>query len=570
MKITHKKKLGKKVASAILGALMVVSIPMVAGAKDIDVPTKPNTGCQYDASVVKSATGTTSDVAGCSESFLKSYFSINADMISVKTEAQLKSALAKSGNKKIRLLANITPRNKLSVNGKNIIYLNGYKLNSLAKVKGNAKNVNFYSYVEKESDFTKALSFNNSNYPQRIILRKDISLSNKQYNVKYAKTQIYLNKHNVNIKEGGQIYINNNYVEIAGNDDSKKTLKSVGNTSSGSKSLIEIAPNKSNIYLRHFNVVASDFYDNAIKMGGKDNSITLLNMDITSYKSGSTAVNLCGTSGNAISNVKVNSINIKSNGYGLKGNYVSKFTINGDDKGTRKKYDTQKNSINFTNSGYLKLGSRNKVDFYVCTKSAKENGVYFSNVKNSHVQSITTAVTSGRYGLVINNSKNIYVPKQFANCDNNDDSTVSINNSDVITIYGNVKNKKAKNLQKFNCVSSSNITLNSVSIDSCSITGNTSKLLFRNVKFNKNLSITGTNSTSKINQFFFDGTTEIKNGFSFTNVTQFESKKDVKLTGGTGKVTNGSYFTLTNMMNTVKSKFVLSNCSKYTPTTLLR
>lgn len=69
MKITHKKKLGKKVASAILGALMVVSIPMVAGAKDIDVPTKPNTGCQYDASVVKSATGTTSDVAGCSESF---------------------------------------------------------------------------------------------------------------------------------------------------------------------------------------------------------------------------------------------------------------------------------------------------------------------------------------------------------------------------------------------------------------------------------------------------------------------------------------------------------------------
>lgn len=568
MKITHKKKLGKKFASVMLGALMVVSIPMVAVAKDIDVPTKPNTGCQYDASAVKSATGTTSDVAGCSESFLKSYFSINADMISVKTETQLKSALAKSGNKKIRLLANITPRNNLSVNGKNIIYLNGYKLNSLAKVKGNAKNVNFYSDVEKESDFTKALSFNNSNYPQRIILRKDISLSNKQYNVKYAKTQIYLNKHNVNIKEGGQIYINNNYVEIAGNDDSKKTLKSVGNTSSGSKSLIEIAPNKSNIYLRHFNVVASDFYDNAIKMSGKDNSITLLNMDITSYKSGSTAVNLCGTSGNAISNVKVNSINIKSKGYGLKGNYVSKFTINGDDKGTRKKYDTQKNSINFTNSGYLKLGSRNKVDFYVCTKSAKENGVYFSNVQNSHVQSITTAVTSGRYGLVINNSKNIYVPKQFANCDNNDDSTVSINNSDVITIYGNVKNKKAKNLQKFNCVSSSNITLNSVSIDSCSITGNTSKMLFRNVKFNKNLSITGTNSTSKINQFFFDGTTEIKNGFSFTNVTQFESKKDVKLTGGTGKVTNGSYFTLTNMMNTVKSKFVLSNCSKYTPTTL--
>ena len=77
-----------------------------------------------------------------------------------------------------------------------------------------------------------------------------------------------------------------------------------------------------------------------------------------------------------------------------------------------------------------------------------------------------------------------------------------------------------------------------------------------------------TNSTSKINQFFFDGTTEIKNGFSFTNVTQFESKKDVKLTAGTGKVTNGSYFTLTNMMNTAKSKFVLSNCSKYTPTTL--
>lgn len=65
-------------------------------------------------------------------------------------------------------------------------------------------------------------------------------------------------------------------------------------------------------------------------------------------------------------------------------------------------------------------------------------------MKNSHVQSITTAVTSGRYGLVINNSKNIYVPKQFANCDNNDDSTVSINNSDVITIYGNVKNKRQR------------------------------------------------------------------------------------------------------------------------------
>ena len=512
MTITHKKKLGKKFASVMLGALMVVSIPMVAGAKDIDVPTESTTGWYHSSDTVKQATGIPDSVAKTIDgSDVLSFIDINSNMISVKTEAQLKSALAKSGNKKIRLLANITPRNNLSVNGKNIIYLNGYKLNLLAKVKGN------------------------------------------------AKTSIYLNNQNLSIKEGGQIYINDNSVEIVGG--SRTTFKSVGNTSNGNRTLIEVAPNKNNIHLRNFNVVASDFYDNAIKFGSKDNSLTLLNMDITSNKSGSTAINLFGTSGNAVSNVKVTSVNIISKGYGLKGNYVSKLMINAAN-GISKKYSTQKNSINFTNSSYIKLAT-SSAKSYVCTRSANDNGVYFSNVQKSTIQNITTSAKDN--GLVINSSSDIYIPRMFASIDKTDDSTVSVNNSNTITFIGNSASN-TMSLKKIACSSSKHIAFNNVDTDNCTFTGTSSNLKFNNVTF-KNISINGATS-SRINQFFFCGTTKFTNGFNFTNVTKFESSRDVKLTGGTGKVTNGSYFTLTNMMNTVKSKFVLSNCSKYTPTTL--
>ena len=562
MKITHKKKLGKKFASIMLGALMVVSIPMVAVAKDIDIPTEPTTGWYHSSDTVKQATGIPDSVAKTIDgSDVLSFIDINSNMISVKTEAQLKSALAKSGNKKIRLLANITPRNNISVNGKNIIYLNGYKLNSLAKVKGNAKKLNFCSDVEKESDFTKALAYNNGNYPHRVIIRKAVTLANKKYKINNAKTSIYLNNQNLSIKEGGQIYINDNSVEIVGG--SRTTFKSVGNTSNGNRTLIEVAPNKNNIHLRNFNVVASDFYDNAIKFGSKDNSLTLLNMDITSNKSGSTAINLFGTSGNAVSNVKVTSVNIISKGYGLKGNYVSKLMINAAN-GISKKYSTQKNSINFTNSSYIKLAT-SSAKSYVCTRSANDNGVYFSNVQKSTIQNITTSAKDN--GLVINSSSDIYIPRMFASIDKTDDSTVSVNNSNTITFIGNSASN-TMSLKKIACSSSKHIAFNNVDTDNCTFTGTSSNLKFNNVAF-KNISINGTTS-SRINQFFFCGTTKFTNGFNFTNVTKFESSRDVKLTGGTGKVTNGSYFTLTNMMNTVKSKFVLSNCSKYTPTTLLR
>lgn len=559
MTTTHKKKLiGKRITSVLVVILMFATISIVAGAKDITQPTETKTGWWHSSDTVKQATGISASVSITGSSAL-SFIDINANMTSVKTQSQLKSVLAKSGNKKIRLMANITLSSNIDVNGKNIIYTNGYKLNNVTKLNGNNKTLNFCCDVNNESDFNKALNFNNGNYNTRIIIRKAVTLSNKKYSINNTRTSLYLNNQNLSIKEGGMIYINNNYVEICGGVN-RTSIKSIGSGKSSCTSLIEIAPNKNNIYFRNFNVTSSDFYDNSIKYSYKDNSLTLYNMNVVSQKSNANSVFFNGASSKDITNVKITNVNINSNGFGLKGNYVSKLMVNATDKNTRQ-YISTKNSIHFNNSSYLKLGISSAGSF-LCAKSTKENSIYFSNVKKSTIQSVTTA--ENKYGLVLNTCNDIYMSKLFASVDNTDTTTVNINNSNIIAFVGEAQNK-SMNIGRFNCTLSKNIALNNVNTEKCNIIDG-SKLKFNNVKF-KNVSIVGSSESSKVSEFFFCGTTQFRNGFTFTNVTKFDSSKDVKL-NGKGNITSGSYFTIINMMNTNKNNFILTNCTAFTPEAL--
>lgn len=562
MTITHKKKLlGKRITSALVGTLMVATIPIVAGAKDITQPTQPTKGWYHSSDTVQQADGLSSKIADSIDgSNVLSFIDINANMTNVKTQAQLKSALAKSGNKKIRLMANITLTSNIAVNSKskNIIYTNGYKLNNVSKLQGNNKTLNFYCDVENESDFNKALSFNNGNYNTRIIIRKAVTLSNKKYSINNARTSLYLNNQNLSIKEGGQIYINDSSVEICGGAN-RTAIKVTGNGKGNNKSLIEVAPNKNNIHMRNFNVSASDFYDSAVEYNYNDTSLTMYNMNITSAKTGSNAVWFNGSSGKSISNIKITNVNIDSKGSGVKGNYTSKLLVCASDPNARQ-YVAVKNSIHFTNSSYLKFGVSSAGSF-LCTKSTKENGIYLNNVKNSTVQSVTTA--SKKDGLILNNCNNIYMPRFFATVDSTDSTTVSISNSNIVTFMGESQNK-TMSLDKIDCDSSKNVAFNNVDTNNCTVTGG-SKLKFNNVKFKK-VSIKGS-SSSKVSEFYFSGTTKFNNGFTFANVTKFDSSKEVKLTGE-GSITNGSYFTFVNMMNTGKSNFTLTNCSAFTPESL--